>query len=326
MILAGDVGGTKTALGLFAQSASGLRCHREARFACADYESFEAILEAFLAAEAGLSVDAACIGVAGIVEDGHCNATNLPWQVSEGAIARIADTLHVRLLNDLEAAAHGMLFLPSDQRAVLQPGTAEAQAGHIAVIAAGTGLGEALLFWDGHHHHPMASEGGHAGFAPRGDLQIELLQWLEARHGAPIPTERVLSGPGLVSIYQFLRERSHQPEPEQLARAREQDGAAAITHSALAAEDPVSTEALDLFLAIYGAEAANLALRTLPRGGLFLAGGIAPQILPALRTGPFLEAFTNHPFFSDFLRSLRVEVALDPGAPVLGCAHYATRL
>jgi glucokinase len=327
MILAGFVGGSKTALGLFEANGAGLQCLREQRFACAEYASFEAILEAFLAAEPELEIEAACVGVAGVVEHGRCNATNLPWQVSEAAIARITGAARVRLWNDLEAAAHGMLFLRDDQLAVLQAGKSADRRGHIAVIAAGTGLGEALLFFDGERHHPMPTEGGHADFAPRSDLEAELLRHLRARHGEHVAIERVLSGPGLVELYRFLRQRSTQPEPAGLQRALGQDeGAAVITRAALAGEDPVCEQALDLFVSIYGAEAGNLALRSLPRGGVFVGGGIAPQILPALQSGRFLEAFTSKGFFEEYLRGIRVSVALEPRAPLIGSAHYALRL
>ena len=326
MILAGDVGGTKTALGLFETHGSDLKLRREQRFVCAEHVSFEAVLEAFLAEERSTPIDAVCIGVAGIVENGRCNATNLPWVVTEEAAARIAKAPKARLLNDLEAAAHGMLFVPDEQRVVLQEGVDCGRRGHLAVLAAGTGLGEALLYWDGHRHHPMASEGGHAAFAPRNELDIELLQHLRQRHGGHVSIERVLSGPGLVALHSFLRARSGLQAPAELAQAIEREGGAAITRAALAASDPVCEQTLEHFVRVYGAEAGNLALRSLPRGGVFVGGGIAPQILPALRSGAFVDAFCDKGFFRDFLQRIPVTVVLEERAPLIGAAHYALRL
>lgn len=328
MILAGDVGGTKTALGLFELDAPGdasLRLVREASFPSAEHASLESVVAAFLAEAGNVSLEAACFGVAGVVANGEARATNLPWTVSEAALAKQTGAPRVRLLNDLEATAHGMLFLRPEDLAVLQAGSSAEPRGNVAVIAAGTGLGEALLYWDGSQHHSIATEGGHADFAPRTDLEVALHRHLRELHGRA-SYEHVLSGPGLRETYRFLRLESGTPEPEWLTqRMAGSNAAAAIAAAALEASDEVCEQTLDLFVSVYGAEAGNLALRTLPRGGLFVGGGIAPKILPALQSGVFVRAFTDKGFFESLLGELRVCVALEPRAALIGSAHFALR-
>ncbi len=327
MILAGDIGGTKTVLGLFEESEDALTLVRDGTFPSRDYGSLEEILSQFLKAERGLALRAGCFGVAGAVIDGKARTTNLPWQLDEEALTAAIRAPRVKLLNDLEAAAYGMLYLKPDELSLLSPGVRPKRRGNVAVIAAGTGLGEAMLFWDGAGHHPIASEGGHADFAPRTDQEIELLRYLRAKFNGHVSFERVLSGPGFYNVYSFLRDTGHAPEPAWLKeRLRGGDPSATITQLALAGEDPLCVATLDLFVAVYGAEAGNLALKCLAVGGVYVGGGIAPKILPKLQDGTFLRAFTEKGRFSELMRSLEVNIALNPGAPLIGAAYYALRL
>ena len=326
MILAGDIGGTKTVLALFDDAAGTLQLVRDATFPSPEATSLEAILTRFLASP-GTPPRAACFGVPGVVIDGRCETTNLPWHLDERALAQHTRAPRVKLLNDLEAAAYGMLHLEARELASLNDAAQPRRTGNIAVIAAGTGLGEAMLVWDGAHHLPVASEGGHADFAPRTDQEVELLLYLRRQFNGHVSYERVLTGPGLHNIYNFLRDTAYAPEPAWLAeRLSSGDPSAAIAEVGLAGGAPLCVAALDLFAAAYGAEAGNMALRCLATGGVFVGGGIAPKILPALRRGQFMHAFTNKGRFAELLQSIPVRVALNPRAPLLGAAHYALRL
>jgi len=324
MILAGDVGGTKTALALFEEAGGGLRPVREASFPSKDHASLEEIVLAFLGAGEEVTPRAACFGVAGAVIDGKSQATNLPWRLEEGRLARASGAPCTRLLNDLEATAYGVLHLPPDELAPLNPKAAAPRKGNVAVIAAGTGLGEAVLYWDGRRYHPVASEGGHVDFAPRTDSEIDLLRYLRQRHGH-VSYERVLSGPGLHNVYNFLRDSGAHPEPPALARrlAAAADPSAVISELGLAGEEPLCAAALEMFCTLYGAEAGNLALKCVAVGGAFVGGGIAPKILPALRQGAFLRGFLDKGRFAALLETIPVHVALNPRAALLGAAHYA---
>lgn len=322
MILAGDVGGTKTVLALFEAADGRLLERHTASYASREHASLETIVGEFLRSQPQARPQAACFGVAGAVIDGRCHTTNLPWKFDEPTLGRLIGIRRVRLLNDLQAAAYGMLFLPPEELQVLNPGIR--RAGSIAVIAAGTGLGEGILAWDGHRHHPIASEGGHTDFAPRSEQEIALLRHLREQHGARISTERVLSGPGLQAIYKFLRDTGGEPEPPWLAeQLRSDDPSAAIANAARAGTHPPCVAALELFVSIYGAEAGNLALKCFAIGGVFLGGGIAPKILPALNNAAFMAAFTDKGRFADLMRSIPVRVALNPRAPILGAARFA---
>ncbi|MBI4512195.1 MAG: glucokinase [Deltaproteobacteria bacterium] len=325
MILAGDIGGTKTVLALFDLAGGELRRLRDATFSSRRYESFDAILEEFLRDALAPRLAGACFGVAGRVERGSVRATNLPWSLDEQALARVLATPRVTLINDLQAAAYGMLFLDPAELAILQSGTArpdeEDDEGNIAVIAPGTGLGEAILYWDGERYHPIASEGGHSDFAPRTDLEIELLKYLRAALGGHVSYERVLAGDGIWNLYSFLRDTGGQPEPEWLRRRLEADDRnAAITQLGLSGDHPLCVGALDLFCTILGAEAANLALKCLA-AGVIIGGGIAPKIVPALRTSKFTDAFADKGRFSRWLGEIPVKVALNTQAPLIGAAR-----
>jgi glucokinase len=326
-ILAGDLGGTKTLLALYHAKGGRFALLRDATYPSRGHRTFEEILDAFLAAGEREPIDAACFDVAGPVVEGRVQTTNLPWLLDERALATKLGTPRVKLLNDLEATAYGMLHLPTADLACLHPGASPARPGHIAVIAAGTGLGEAYLFWDGKDHRPVASEGGHADFAPRTDLEIGLLRWLRQKVGGHVSYERVLSGPGLSDVYAYLRESGAAAESEALKTelAAGGDPSAAVSRAALEHHDALATRALDLFCELYGAEAGNMALRCLTSGGVYLGGGIAPKILPALRRS-FVKGYLDKGRFEKLLRDIPVHVSLEPRTALLGAAHFALHL
>lgn len=322
VILAGDIGGTKTNLALFEGDPREPRSLE--RYESSDYPSLEAIVEAYLAKH-GAQVDEACFGIAGPVRDGRVEKVNLAWAVDSGSLAALLGLPRVSLLNDLEANAWGIRVLGPDDFAVVHEGDPDA-AGNQAVIAAGTGLGEAGLYWDGERHHVFASEGGHCDFAPRTELQVELYRYLAAklRH---VSYERVCSGMGLVNIYGFLSSRRSEPEPdwlrEELATG---DPAAAISKAALEGRDRTCVQALDLMVEIYGAEAGNLALKLMATGGVFVGGGIAPKILPKLLDGRFEQQFLGKGRFTSLLERVPVRVVLNERTALLGAAVYAQRV
>jgi glucokinase len=325
LVLAGDVGGTKSHLGLYeaAGPAGAARLLREHRFPTQAYQSLEDVCRQFIAAPE--RIDAACFGVPGPVIDGRAHATNVPWEMDEQPIARMLGA-PVRLINDLGATAHGMLHLAPGEFEVLQRGAFAVGHGNIAVIAAGTGLGEGALAFENGRYHAVASEGGHTDFAPRGDDQIELLRFLTPEFDH-VSWERLLSGPGLVNIYNFLRTCAREPEPDWLKNALSGgDPAAAIGDAALAGRDAVCVHALEMFCEIYGAEAANLALKVLALGGVYLGGGIAPKILPMLRGARFINAFLAKGRLADLLGRIEVRVSLNDSAALVGAAHLAAEM
>ncbi len=325
MILAGDIGGTKTVLALFEPFGETLEPVREATFPSRAHATFEEILTTFLDASPGHKPEAACFGVAGAVMDGRVHTTNLPWMLEEEALADTIGCGKATLLNDLEAAAYGTLHLSLAEKHVLNPGTSRRKRGNIAVIAAGTGLGEAILFFDGQKYQPIASEGGHADFAPQSDIEVELHKYLRAKFQGHVSYERVLSGPGFFNVYSFFRDSGHVPEPNWLAeRIKLENPSAVVAEVGLAGQDENCVASLDLFATIYGAEAGNLALKALAVGGVFVAGGIAPKILPALtRNDAFLKGFFAKGRFANLMKNLHVSIALNPRAPLIGAAYYA---
>jgi glucokinase len=323
MLLAGDVGGTKTSLGLFDESRPGTPRVAQARVASREAGSLEAAVDEFLGAHGRPRIDAACFGVAGVVVDGRVAATNLPWQLDERDLVRAIPTRRVRLLNDLEAAGYGVLLLRPAELAELQPG--QPREGNKVLIAAGTGLGQALLIWQQGHHHVVASEGGHGDFAPGDELQARLLAHLRREHGH-VSYEHVLSGPGLVAVYRFLR-HDGPAEPAWLtAELSEDDQAKVISEAALERRDPVCAAALDLFVSVYGAEAGNLALKAVAVGGVIVGGGIAPKILSALSEGAFIRAFRDKGRMAKLMADIPVRVALNVETSVLGAASVARGL
>lgn len=321
-LLAGDIGGTKTTLAIYEMTTADPRRVRQATFSSGAYPSLEPIVRELLR-DSKTRVDRACFAVAGPVENGTARITNLPWTLDENALAASLDIPSVTLINDVQAAAYGMLFVAPDNFANLRE-IARSARSTIAVIAPGTGLGEALLYWDGSRHHAIASEGGHGDFAAHTDDEIALLRYLQ-RQFEHVSCERVLSGDGIGSIYSFLREGGP-AEPAWLTeRLASGDRNAAISEVALAERDPLCVRALDMFCAALGAETANLALRGVATGGVIIGGGIAPNILPLLRRRPFLTRFAHKGRFSKWLEGISVRVALDQEAPLLGAAHWPNR-
>ena len=311
-------------MALFEPEASGLRLLREATLPSGEFKSLEAVVRRFLSDGPSPDIAAACFGVAGPVVDGRCITTNLPWELDERSLSAAIPAHRVRLLNDLEAAGHGVLTLPPPELEPLQAG--KARKGNMVLIAAGTGLGEAILVWDGARHRVIASEGGHADFAPRNDLEIDLLRFLQKEFGH-VSCERVLSGPGLYNIYRFLRDSGHATEPQWLSdRLRAGDPSAVVSEVGLAGGHPLCTTTLELFVSVYGAEAGNLALKALAVGGVFVGGGIAPKIRAKLLDGSFLSAFLDKGRYRDLMASIPVHLVLNPRAPLLGAAHVAREI
>lgn len=325
MILAGDIGGTKTNLALYTVAQEGCALVAQAQFPSRDYATFDGVIEAFRASFGDAVIDAACFGVAGAVIEGRCRATNLPWEMAETDLARLLSSSRVRLLNDLEATAYGMLYLKEEELLPLNP-AAVVRKGNRAVIAAGTGLGEAQLFWDGHRYHPGGSEGGHCDFAPLDPLQDDLLKWLRLRYPLHVSVERILSGPGIAQLYDFMREYTALAEPDAMARLGSgSDRSAAISRCALESNDPLCAETLKLFARIYGAEAGNLALKTMALGGVYIGGGIAPKIAPFIQKY-FFDAFVAKGRFEPLLRSLPLYLSLNDKTALLGAMRFAVGL
>jgi len=323
VILGGDIGGTHTRLALFADDGQRLADHPEREYPSREHAGLDAIALQFLR-DTGVRPAAACFGVAGPVRNGRSVATNLPWIIDAAELGRVLG-MSTWVINDLEALAWGLTALRREELALLSPGASGA-TGNAAVVAAGTGLGEAGLYWDGRQHRPFATEGGHASFAPSDDVEVELLRWLERRFAEHVSWERVVSGPGLVSLYEFLRDTGRGQEPPWLAEAiRTGDPGAAITAAALDGRSPLAAAALDRFVSLYGHESGNFALKTMATGGVYLGGGIAPRILPKLRDGTFLRGFLDKGRMRPLLEAMPVNVVLNDQAGLLGAGRCAAR-
>lgn len=350
MILAGDIGGTKTNLALYDWTAERVEPLRLESFHSADYTSLEDILSEFLApprepspqasteteqeqeskkehhsVSEPVKLAAACFGIAGPVIDNRTQTTNLPWIVDGAAIAKQYDIPRVQLINDLEATAYGILWLRSDELEVLNAGNPPKKRQALALIAAGTGLGEGILFWDGKSYRPMPSEGGHADFAPNNDQEIELLRYLRSQY-LHVSYERILSGPGLHAIYEFLRD-TKKNEPTWLAeKIKVGNPAAEIAQAGLQGQAEIAKQALDLFASIYGAEAGNLALKALSLDGVYVGGGIAPKLIAKLQDGMFMKAFTNKGRYKRLMSQMPVKVIMNQHTALLGAASVAAAL
>lgn len=321
-VISGDIGGTKTRLAVIAVAGNRLHVERENIYASRDYDVFEELLGVFLQ---GSDIPArAAFGIAGPVQGRVAQTTNLPWRIDADALQTRFGFDHCSLLNDLEATATGLPALNKEDLLTLHAGKPEA-SGNAAVIAAGTGLGEAGLFWDGQQYHPFSTEGGHASFSPGNDLEIALLQHLQLRH-EHVSWERIVSGPGLINLHEFLCLHRGAALPDWLQHEMQQgDAAAGIAEAALSERDDLCIEALDWFVRLYGAEAGNLALKVMSRGGLYLGGGIAPKILPRLQNGRFLDHFFSKGRMRPLLEAMPVKVILNDRAALYGPALHVSR-
>ncbi len=327
-ILAADIGGTKTNIALFEPRDNEINAPvAQKSFPSGGYPSLEAIVGEFLRAQPGAKIDRACFGIAGPVVGGtRVESPNLAWHVHVDYLTQVIGVNRVKLINDLEATAHGIGCLGDEQLHALNPTAAGGAAvvGNRALIAAGTGLGMAGLFWDGTHHRPLASEGGHSDFAPRGEREIELLRYLAREFGGHVSYERVLSGPGLYNVYSFLRSQHPDAEPSWLAdEIKQGDKSAAVSMAALAGKADLAVAALDMFVEVYGAMSGNLALMFKAFGGVYIGGGIAPKIVQKLKDGTFMRAFADKGRMSSLVTSMPVFVILDDKTALYGAARCA---
>lgn len=321
IILAGDVGGTKTNMAFFEIQNGRLVTTVEAQYVSREFVSFDELAKQFLK-EHPVQADYACFGVAGPCRHGVCKAMNLPWIVNARKLRIELNVPWVMVINDLEATAYAIEVLPPEEFAVIQAGAADAD-GNAAVIAAGTGLGEAGLLWDGHRHRPFACEGGHSDFAPRNLLETELFRFLLNEFGH-VDWERVLSGPGLHNLYRFLcKQPGAKPSAEVAAEMQRIDPPAVISNAATEQRCPVCVDALALFMSLYGAEANNLALKMMATGGVYIGGGIAPKNLTAMNAGTFTKSFNDNGWLGSVLEQIPVRVILTNKAALLGAAQCA---
>ncbi|MBN1348108.1 glucokinase [candidate division KSB1 bacterium] len=320
-ILVGDIGGTKTNLDLYSHANGKLVPLYQASYSSESFEALENIIEIFLK-EITQPIHGACFGIAGPVLNDACKTSNLPWNVTRTVLQAFLHIPDVFLLNDLEATAYGVLHVEPKDLVILRDGVEDSQ-GTIAIIAAGTGLGEAFITKAGDGVHVVASEGGHVDFSPRSELEIEFLRFMRRTHHH-VSFEKALSGQGISNIYHFLIEYRRASEPQWLTdRMAGDDKNAVITKTALAGEDEICIETLDLFTSFYGAEAGNLALKVKATGGVYICGGIAPKIIDKLKDGRFISAFLDKGRLREMLENIPVHVVMNEKTALLGAAHYA---
>jgi glucokinase len=325
MYLVGDIGGTKTNIAILDFTNGNFKTVFEKSFLSKDYDSLRTIVKKVYEEDirGKFTITKACFGVAGPVKNGKCDATNLPWLVDAKKIAEVLTLENnvVFLLNDLEAAAYGIDCLTEKDIFVLNEGE-EQKGGTRCLISAGTGLGESIIVHDGKNYRPIPSEGGHSDFAPRNKIEMDLLEDLMAKYGR-ISYERVLSGPGLANAYEFFKKTSYQDISAWLSeRIKEEDPSAVISEVAMSRKDEACEKALDLFVSVYGAEAGNLALKSLSTGGVYIGGGIAPKILDKIKEGSFMQSFTNKGRLAIMISHMPVKVILNSKHPLLGCGNY----
>jgi glucokinase len=321
MILAGEIGATRIRLAAFETEGNRLQCVVEKIYMSQQHDGLAGVLAQFVKTE-GIPVHSACLGVAGPVRAGRSKISNLPWVIDAQEVARQLRLNSVGLLNDLEAFAYGIDGLDSKDFIPLSEGAEDAE-GNRAVISAKTGLGMAGLYWDGFRHHPFACEGGHADFAPRNDLQMELLAYLQKKYGR-ISCERILSGPGIKNIYDFLRDAHKAEEPDWL---REQisaapDPPALISRMALEGKAAICDQALTIFVSVFGAETGNCALHYMSTGGIFIGGSIAAKIVPKMKDPVFLESFLDKGRMEAILRDMPVKIVANDDTGLIGAARY----
>jgi len=323
MILAGDIGATHSRVAAFRAEGNKFPLVVEKIYESQEYSGLADIVGNFVRSE-GIPAQSGCFAVAGPVRSGKAKISNLPWTtIDSKELAKQLNLKNVSLINDLEAYAYGLDSLEPQDFVTLNPGSEDAE-GNTAVISAGTGLGEAGLLWDGFRQHPFACEGGHTDFAPRNELEIELLKYLLARYKT-VSYERVLAGPGVKNVYDFLRDTKRAQEPEWL---REQMGAAKdppalISQLALEKKAPLCEQTMQIFVSVYGAEAGNCALKFMSLGGIFIGGSIAAKNIPLMKAPDFLEAFVDKGRMRGLLQDVPVKIVLNDDAGLLGAARYA---
>lgn len=322
MLLAGDIGGTKTAVALFSTDSDILQPDVEVIFQNRNYDSLEAIIYEFMR-DNPKSITSASFGVAGPVVKGRAHITNLPWIIDQAAIQKAFDFPHVHLLNDLEAIASAVPHLSGEDLVTLNEGTPEAH-GAIAVIAPGTGLGEAFLVWNGERYQAHPSEGGHVSFGPTNPDQVDLLVYMLTQFDH-VSVERVCSGSGIPNIYASIRHNGRFQEPEWLQKqlAEAIDPTPVIVQAAIEHKTPICVAALELFMDILADEASNMALKVLSTGGVYLGGGMPPRILSELQEPRFMQVFSRKGRFSDLMRNMPVHVIRNPKTALYGAAYYA---
>lgn len=319
-ILCGDIGGTNARLAILRSTEHSFEVREERVYKSRESPSLEAIISQFLDSN-GATCEHACFGIAGPVMNGRCQTTNLPWIVDAVTLTERLRIQNVHLLNDLEANAYGISVLGEDDFVVLNEGNREAE-GNQAIISAGTGLGEAALFWDGQQYHPFAGEGGHGNFGPANELQSALLNYLFNQY-EHVSWERVLSGPGLLNIYKFLCEyRSTSPTDTIAEQIQEGDPAAVIAAAGLSGDCEICSEALNLFVFFYGVEAGDLALTVMATSGVYIGGGIAPKIITAMKGPQFMDGFLNKGRMRGLMETIPVKVIRNDKTALLGTAQY----
>jgi glucokinase len=321
MILAGDIGGTKTNLALFSSDSTGLRQATTVSYQSREFRSLPEVIARFRH-EHPAEITHAAFGIAGPVVNGTSKLTNLGWNVVGSEVANALGLHAVGLINDLEATSYGTLRLGEKDKITIQPGTPQ-QYGPIAVAAAGTGLGEGALVWDGRRYRSLPSEGGHSDFGPRNELEIELLRFLISKYGR-VSYERVVAGPGIMNLYEFFRIRADYPEPSWLTEQfKNGDPSAVVSQAGLNGKDSVCVMALELFTSLYGAETGNLALKILATGGVYVGGGIGPKIQEKILSPAFIQSFYSKGRYTDLLKRIPVYLILNDKTALLGAAHFA---
>jgi glucokinase len=321
MILAGDIGATRTRLAAFQTEGNRLQCVVEKIYMSQQYAGLSEILPQFIRGE-GIPVHGACFGVAGPVRSGRSKISNLPWTIDSRELSKQLKLHSVGLLNDLEAYAYGIDALESKDFITLSEGSEDAE-GNRAVISARTGLGVAGLYWDGFRHHPFACEGGHADFAPRDELQMELLAYLQKKYGR-ISCERILSGPGIRNIYEFLRDAHKAEEPAWLRERinAAQDVPALISQLAMEGKAPICDQTLTIFVSVFGAETGNCALRYMTTGGIYIGGSIAAKIVSRMKDPVFMQSFLDKGRMETLLKDMPVKIILNDDCGLIGAARY----
>jgi len=324
-VLAGDIGGTNARLAICEVDGTTVRRDIQEVYDSSKYASLEDIAREFVAGNS-VEVDYACFGIPGPVRGRRAQTTNLPWQLDADILERGLGIRNVYLINDLEATARGLATLADADFTELRPGTS-GTVGNQGLLAAGRGLGEAGLHWDGRKHRPFACEGGHTSFAPTNEREDALLGWLRTKYGEHVSWERVVSGPGMLHLYEFLREDDPSRESEAVrdAIAGGGDAVDALIRAATRDGDPLATEVLDWFMALYGAEAGNVALKYLATGGMFVAGRIAPKIAKALKGSQFTERFDAKGRLRPLLETIGIRIVTNDSAAMQGAAHLAAR-